>query len=1119
MKFYTQLWKQIMRITFLFITISLTIGLLSVKATNVSAQGLETPVDITVGNESLSSVIHKLELKTNIVFAYDKAYLDMDHILVHAGNYENQRLEVVLNNLLKNTEISFKQEAGNILLFKKAYGKITGKVVDETGVSLPGASVGILGTPYGALTDAKGNFSLTVPEGTYTVTVSFVGFKKMEYPNTVVSADKPVVLTVNMTGSGLLKEVVVSYGKQRERDITGSVAVVSGIDLLDKPDNQFAQALQGKVAGVQVTQNNGAPGRGFQFRIRGAASLALSNQPLIVIDNMPITGSINNINPDEIESFTILKDASATALYGSRASNGVILITTKHAKAGDAKVSFDAYYGVQAIPQQGRYQLMDANQWATFENEYYQDKLTYEPATKPTLDPVYQDPSRYGAGTNWFDEVTRAAPTQSYNLTVSSATENSQSTVIAGYLDQQGVIVNTGVQQFSLRINKDLSFAHNKAKIGFNLAPSYHIDHNNRIATEGVNDIIEKVSEASPLISPYNADGSYAYSAASPGQVANINPLAQLMETVDNYKTTRILGNGYFNYEFLDGLSLKTNLGIDKGAELHDNFVPSTITTAKIATGSSSYVDNYSYTAEAYLNYNKTFFKDHNIEALVGYSAQKFSQESNQVAGSTWATDQIPYLSEATLITSGTSNTTAYSLLSTIARLNYNYKGKYLLSAAVRDDGSSRFGDDRKYGFFPSLSAGWIVTDEKFMQNVKEINFLKLRASYGITGNNSLGNYAPISQIGSGNAYNYSFNDVPQAGAINSTLGNAQLGWERNKQLDIGFDISLLNNKISFTYDYYRKITDGLIQDRPIPYNSGFTSISYNIGAIKFWGNEFTVNTTNLTGAFKWTSNFNISFDRNIVTNLVSPGYIIRNNTISSDYDRTQVGHPLGMFYGFVFEGLYKDAADLASSPKETLATSDVGTIKFKDVNGDGVIDAKDRTFIGNPNPKFVYGFSNNFTYKQFNLNVTMSGSYGNQILNADKWAYLTNLDGARGGLLAAVSDRWRSPSDPGSGIYPRTETGTTSLGRDVESQWVENGSYLAVKNLNFGYTVPLKGDKVLKSLRVYVSVDNALFITKYSGLNPEVSLNGLNGTGEGIDENSYPVYRTYSIGVSTSFK
>ncbi len=468
MNFYTQLWKQFMRITFLFISILLTIGLLSVRATNVKGQDLNRQMSFSVGRESLSSAIKRLQTQSGLGFAYDEQYLGLSRKTTLPGDFSNQSLSDILTALLQNTDISFKEEGGNILLYKVEYGRITGKVVDETGSPLPGASVMLTGTNLGTTTDSNGNFVLSVPEGTYTVTVSFIGFKKLEYPDIKVTS-KPYILNVNMAGAGLLKEVTVSYGKQRQRDITGSLAVVSGNDLLDKPDNQFAQELQGKVAGVEITQNNGAPGRGFQFKVRGATSFSLSNQPLFVIDGLPITGSINNINPDEIESFTILKDAAATALYGSRASNGVVLITTKHARPGDAKVTFDAYFGEQGVPQQHRYKLMDAEQWAQFENEYYQDKLTYEPATKPTLNPVYADPSRYGVGTNWFDEVTRRAPVESYNLTVSSATDHSQSTVVAGYSKQDGVIVNTGVEQFSLRINNDYSFANNKLKIGFNL--------------------------------------------------------------------------------------------------------------------------------------------------------------------------------------------------------------------------------------------------------------------------------------------------------------------------------------------------------------------------------------------------------------------------------------------------------------------------------------------------------------------------------------------------------------------------------------------------------------------------------------------------------------------------
>jgi TonB-linked SusC/RagA family outer membrane protein len=853
----------------------------------------------------------------------------------------------------------------------------------------------------------------------------------------------------------------------------------------------------------------------MEFRIRGAASLALSNQPLFVVDGIPITGSINNINPAEIETFTILKDASASSLYGSRAANGVVLITTKHARPGDQRIEFNSYYGVQVIPQKGRPKMMTAREFAGFQNEYYQDRVKYEGYTGK-LAPEYENPERYGEGTNWFNTLTRSAPIHNYDLTVASATERSSSAIIVGYQDQQGVVINTGTKLFSLRLNQDFNFINNKLKIGFGVAPSYRLDHNNRLTTEGVGGLIEKIVEASPLIAPVDENGNMPLYVNSPGMVANVNPYAQLTQTKDDYKTTRILGNAFLNYSFLNGFTLKTNLGADKGGETRNRYSPGSISTVGIATGQSSSVDNYSWTAEATLNYAKTFLQDHYVEALVGYSAQKFEQESNSVTGTNFPGDDVEWISAATSISAGTSNTTAYSLLSTIARLNYSYKGRYLLSGAVRRDGSSRFGSERRYGNFPSISAGWILSEEKFIQHLKYVDFLKIRASYGITGNNNIGNSDNYPGKSKNLPSNYVLNGVLVPGTTITSLGNPTLAWEKNKQLDIGMDVTVLDNRLSFTYDYYRRKSDGLIQDRPIPRASGFPSITSNVGALEFWGHEFGLNASILRGKLQWNAGFNISFDRNRITTLLPPGFIRRNNTVTSDYYRNQVGHTLGEFYGFVFEGLYKDEQDLQRSPKHS--TSAVGTIKMKDVNPDGVINDNDRTFIGNPNPDFLYGFTNELRYRNFDLTVSVAGSAGGQILNPSKWAYLTNLDGARM-LLAAAKDRWRSPEDPGSGIYPRTLTGTTALGRSVNSQWLEDGSYLAVKNITLGYTIGLPASPVIKGLRVYGSVQNAFIFTGYSGINPEISLDGLNGTSIGIDENAYPVPRTFAVGISATFK
>lgn len=1003
-------------------------------------------------------------------------------------------------------------------------GVITGKVTGENGI-LAGATVFIPGTGYGTQSNADGSYRFTAPEGTYTVAATFVGYTRADIQHIVVKQDVPAVLDIHLNAaSAQLKEITVSYGKQQAREVTGAVATVDAEKLQDMPVMQFGQQLQGKVAGVQVSQYSGQPGRGIGFIVRGAASFYSSNQPLFVIDGTPITGSINNINPAEIESFSFLKDASATSLYGSRAANGVVLITTKHAKTGAPKMEFSAYYGFQKIPSGKLPKVMNARQFATFMKERGEDGLKYEPGYKVSDDyhAAYDNPDQYGEGTNWFKLMTRTAPIQSYDLTVQSAREHSSSTVILGYQEQQGVIINNGTKLFSVRFNQDVSLGNNKLKLGFNLAPSYRIDHNNRMSTDGVGGLFERFFEASPLLSPYNEDGSFRREVYSPGMVSYINPLAIYELTNDDYYTTRILGNGYLNYEFLPGLSLKTNLGVDKGAETRKYFQSGLVTGTKgQTTGTSSAVDNGSWTAEANLVYHKTFSDDHDIEVLAGYSAQKFSTYSNSLTGLGFSSDDLPYLNNATNITGG-SNASAYSLLSAIGRVNYSFRKKYLLSAALRRDGSSRFGVDRQWGNFPSISAGWVISDEKFMQHIRELDFLKIRASYGITGNNFFGNYDPQATIGT---YYYNFNNTITQGQTINRLANNDLGWERNKQLDIGLELSVLNNRINITYDYYHKLTDGLIQQRAIPVSSGFSQIIYNVGGLKMWGHEISINTKNLEGKLTWSTSLSLSFDRNLITNLVDPGFIRRNNTVTSDYYRQQVGHHLGEFYGFVFLGLYKDEKDLANSakylatPANPNGSSDVGTIKVKDINNDGVIDdVNDRTFIGDPTPTFTGGLVNTFSYKDFDLNIDMTYSVGGKILNAAKWAYQTNMDGSRVPLAAAL-DHWRSPEDPGSGVYPRTKTGTTAIGRSVNTQWIENGSYLTAKNISLGYTIPVK-NSLLSTLRVYFSVQQAFVLTGYSGMNPEVNVGGADQTaGVGIDENAYPIPRTFSLGFTTTFK
>jgi TonB-linked SusC/RagA family outer membrane protein len=1131
MNYHKYCSKQFMRITILSFSILLTVGILTVSAAAGRAQALEKKLDITFGRESLNQAIKKIEQKTKLVFAFDADYLGLEDKFIEPANFTGQPLRTVLTALFKGTSIMFKESSGNILLTKKRIqGKLYGRVTDESGQPMPGTSIKAVGTTQGTVADANGYYSLELAEGTYTIRASFVGFKMLEFKNIVISSDKPYQLNISFNGGNELNEVTVSYGKQKSREVTGSIAEVKMEPLQDMPVMQFGQQLQGKVAGVNVAQTSGQPGRGITFRIRGAASLATDYQPLFVIDGLPITGSINNINPDEIETVTVLKDASATALYGSRAANGVVLLTTRHAKPGDPRIEFSSNVGLQKIASRDIPKVMNGEQWAQFMNEKFTDAKKYEAPFNAVVPDIYQNPSQYGEGTNWFDLTTRTAPIQRYNLSILAAREKSSSAVIFGYEDQQGVLINNGTKLLTLRINNDMTLgSRNQLKVGFNLAPSYRMDHNNRLTSDGVGGYYERIFEASPINQPYNPDGSYAVGAFSTGMSTYVNPLALLQESMDDYQTTRILGNGYINYEFTPGLSLKTNVGIDKGAETRNQFSPSiTLSTSAVApvasTGLSSSVDNFSYTAESYLNYEKTILKDHHFQALAGYSVQRFESKSNSVSGTGYPSDDIPYLSAASVISAGSSGTTQYSMLSAIGRLNYNYKGRYLLQGAIRQDGSSRFGAERKFGYFPSVSAGWIISDEAFMQRFKKIDLLKVRVSYGVTGNNNFGNFTAIPTL---SKYNYILNGVLVQGQTIGTLGNPELAWEKNKQFDFGLELGLFNNRIALNYDYYHKMSDGLIQSRPVPRASGFSNIQYNIGQLKFWGHEFTVNTVNTTGKVKWNTSLNVSFERNLILNLVDPGYLRRNNTVTSDYFRNQVGHHLGEFYGFVNLGLYKDAADLASSAKykstglSDNGSSDIGTLKMKDLNGDGIIDdVNDRTFIGDPTPDFTFGLTNNFSYKKFDLSISMSGQVGGQLLAAAKWAYLTNLDGSRV-PLAAAADRWRSEENPGSGVYPRTKTGTTAIGRSVNTQWVENGSYLTARNISLGYNFELKNAKLLRAFRVFGSVQQAFVITGYKGGgNPEIGITGADAlSGIGIDENAYPVPRTFSIGFNATFK
>ncbi|HEY6977023.1 MAG TPA: SusC/RagA family TonB-linked outer membrane protein, partial [Chitinophagaceae bacterium] len=733
---------------------------------------------------------------------------------------------------------------------------VSGTVKDEKGQPLSGVSVVVKETKTGASTNAAGQFSLSVPQ-TGTLVFSYIGYNTVEIP---IGSNSSYDVTLKTGAAALGEVIVVAYGSTTKRTSTGAVQTVSSKELQDIPVPQVTQKLQGKLAGVQINQTTGKPGQGMQVRIRGQVSILAGSDPLYVVDGFPIVGDISNINPDEIETISVLKDAASTSLYGSRAANGVVLITTKHAKGNQTSIGVNAFYGVQQVPQKGRPDMMNGAEFAQFKKESYED------LGQPVPD-VFQNPQQYGEGYDWYGGMLQSAPVQNYSISLGSSRDRFSTSVTAGFFDQEGVLRNSDFQRFSLRINSDFKVS-DKIKIGFNAAPSYSINNtpgsdgafyatNANVAVPG--GLLYNSLLTWPILPYENPDGTLPLSAWIPGISAFPTPnwYRALNEITNETKTARLLSNAYIEYEPIKGLDLKSTINVDLGNTSFINFQPSTSSTTfaslppTTATSIRRNDQYYSWLNENLATYKRSF-GDHNFELLGGFTTQKFRSEAAQLRLTDFPDDRIHTIQSAINIdrTQSFSDVQEWSLISYIARLTYNYQGKYLLTAAIRRDGSSRFGSDNRWGNFPSVSAGWVASDEKFMQNMKSISLLKFRGSYGVIGNNNIGNYTQYATVNT--TTNAVFGSTVAPGASVVTLGNSDLGWETTKQFDFGIDLGLFKNRLIVAYDFYTKKTTNLLYNLAVPQESGFTTFNGNIGELKFWGHEFTASAKILTGDFRW---------------------------------------------------------------------------------------------------------------------------------------------------------------------------------------------------------------------------------------------------------------------------
>ncbi|WP_158275217.1 TonB-dependent receptor [Pedobacter sp. HMWF019] len=1100
---------------------------LMVNILQVNAGSYAQKITLHKKNESLNKIFKEIRSQSNYDFFYNqKLITGAKRITI---SVKDASIEEVLDRCFEGQDLIYKIVGKAITVNKKESGflkklitnvfkdiEISGKVTDSKGKPIPGVVVKVSGSDKSASTNENGQFKINLSSESGTLVFAYIGFVTQSIP---VKGSTTLSVTLVEEITALSEVVVVGYGKQQKRELVGAVSQLNFDETKDQTVGTLGQKIQGKFSGVEIVQSTGRPGQGMSFRIRGAASINAGNQPLFVVDGAPITGDISNINPDEIESISVLKDASSSSLYGARAAGGVIMVTTKRAKAGESKIEVNGSYGIASVPEKGRPPMMNGEEFAAFMKGFFEDKIRYE-GYIGGIPADYQNPSKYGEGTNWYNVFLRSAPTQNYSLSLSSATEKSSTAVVLGYFNQQGVVINTGYQRFSGRLNNVTKFG-DRVRVGVNIAPTLTIDHNTHESanTDGYRLGIMGAMLSSPIAKAINDDGTIPLTATSFNLFNSVNWYRKLSEYVDNYKNTRILSNAFVEVDLLKGLTFKSSANTDIGLTSNYKWEPSSARgntyeqgdgKAEGAYRTSNY---YSWLLENTLNYQMKY-GEHAFEALAGYSAQKYNLETAEATGNTFPDDKIPYLNAA-INKSGTSGASNWSLLSYIGKLNYSYKSKYFLQATIRRDGSSRFGIDSKYGYFPSVGASWIVSDEHFMKSMSGLSYFKLRLSYGLVGNNAFGgNYPSIAGLNAGNDYSYVFDNKLSSGKTIAGLGNTLLSWEKTKQLDAGVDIGFFKDRITFSYDYYRKITNGLLYQVDVPLSSGFSSINSNIGEFEFWGHEFSVSSKNLNGFLKWNTNLNVSFNRNIVNKLGTNNLPLGSFSNPTGGFITQVGKQMGQFIGYVFDGVYMNQAEFNSQPKHI--TSTVGSVRMKDIGGpngvpDGVVDFNDVTTIGNPNPKFVFGMTNDFAYKNFDLSILLSGSVGGKILNYQRES-TTNLDGVFN-MDKEMLNRWRSESDPGNGLVPRTLSGTTNLYRINNSSWVFDGSYLTAKNIALGYTFKFDNNKYIKKLRAYTSVQQAFIITRYPGANPEVNGNGLNGLSQGIDYGAYPVPRTISFG------
>lgn len=1172
---------ELMKRSILQLTLAVLFTGISLALPTKGQEILNRTVSIHVANKSFDKAMTALEKKAHVKFAFRSTLANPQEKI--SLDFENQPLGEVLNQVLTPLKINYEVSGEHIVLRKNTKHeqliptettterKVSGIVADEKGEGLPGVSILVKGTQRGTLTDVKGEYSLSIPDGEATLVFSFVGYINQEVN---VGNQSNVNITLKPDTKALDEIVVVGYGTQKKRDVSTAISSISSKELKDKPMANFATAMTGKMAGVKIAATNTAPGGGTNIRIRGISSINASNNPLLVIDGFPLKDGfskdenpLNGINVADIESIEVLKDASSSAIYGTQAANGVIMITTKKGKKGKPTLSINASRGFDRMinkidvlerddfikylddARANAYILEDPNfgtnnpdaplwQWTDSPEKRIENWKKYSSNAAgmaapgnlfnrwiTVTDTIYKMPYR----TDWQDVITRTGAVTDVQVSATGGTDNVNYMISGGYFDQKGIVLNSDYQRFSFRANIDLKFT-NKIRAGLLLAPT--LENSNVLpnieGNSNTNPFYNAVAMP-PIWNPTTSDGTpvfYGNTLLDPWDwnfAFYVNPL-HLFQKKDSRRNFKNLSTLYGEVDIIKGLKFRSEFHTEYRYRERDYFNPSSVPTASQTFSRSQGINETNnrlyWNSQNFLTYQKEFGK-HSVSAVAGYSVEESTYRDSYIMKYDYPTDLIPTLNQPITIVNPQSdartNRSSEAMIGSFGRVMYNYAGKYYLTASVRRDGSSKFGSDKKWGVFPSLSAAWRISDEPFFKPLqKYVNDLKLRGGWGVIGNAGISNYLALSTL-SASSYVLGAGSTVSPSYTEGKVANSLLGWETTTDIGAGIDADLLNSRITLSVDYFYRHTRDMLFNMPLPVITGFSSYMANIGAMRNRGYEYSITTRNLVGQLKWTTNANLSYYRNRVLDTGKD----KRPIIDNDGYTTE-GRPIAGLWGASFLGPYKDWEDVKTSPivnannPDWRYRSSPGTAKLADVNGDGIIDASDNTVIGSNIPDFIWGMTNTFEYKGIDLSISVNGTQGGDISMRQMEGIYGRGTGQNNTTVDYYNNYWTPTRTDAKYTAPSRKSYD---GTNMSGSLLYKGTFVNIQNIALGYTLPQSIVERLKisRLRVYTTIINAFYITKFPGYNPEANFQGNSALSQGINRDSYPMSRSISFGVNLS--